>query len=161
MIELNWINDYWQLEKEIMDIELDIKKSEIELLRWGSGGDLFKKSSFQVSLLNLQRVEGSITSLKSVLAEKQLLKEELVNMIAGMKGLDNQIIRLKYIDGLTCEKIAQDLNYSAAYIFDRHATLKRRSSLLKSIDAEVFATRKVCRADSVSLQTLGDTANGE
>lgn len=133
MIQLKWINDYWQLEQEISEIQWDLKKSNLELKRWVDTGDLFNSNSFQTSLENQLRLKMSIRSLEIVLEEKQRLKEELLSLIDQFKGLENKILKLKYIDGLTLEQVAEELSYSESHIRKKHAELSRTIKLVESL----------------------------
>ncbi|PLR79706.1 hypothetical protein CVD25_06470 [Bacillus canaveralius] len=130
---MNWINHYWQLEEEISEIEWDIEKSNLEFKRWNEHGDLFNKNSFQVSLENQIRVIHSIQDLEGLLVEKKNLKAKLLERIETFKGLDNQILKMKYIDCMTLEQIAEELKYSASHIRKRHAEIKRMDKYAESL----------------------------
>ena len=53
-----------------------------------------------------------------------------MNMIDRFDGLDNQILKMKYIDGMTLEIIASELEYSNSYIYKKHAELARIIKML-------------------------------
>lgn len=134
---MNWINNYWQLEEEINEIEWDIKRSQLELKRWEERGDLFERNSFQTSFENQQRVTHSIQSLKDLLEEKKKLKVELMDLINNFKGLDNKIIKMKYLDGMKLEEVAEQLNYSISHVKKRHAELMRIAKFAESMKGVV------------------------
>ncbi len=52
-------------------------------------------------------------------------RDEIVQMVDKFKGLDQQILKLKYIDGLTLEAIADETGYTYQYIRSRHAEIMR------------------------------------
>ena len=41
---------------------------------------------------------------------------KLKKLVSTFKGLENRILKLKYIDGMTLERVADELNYSTGYI---------------------------------------------
>lgn len=133
MIQLKWIERYQQLNEEITGIEWDIESSNLELQRWEQGGDLFYKNSFQTSLDNQQRIITSLQKLEIVLEDKKKLMSSLMKIINNFKGIDHQILKLKYIDGMTLEMIAEELNYSTSHIRKRHAELSRTIKLVESL----------------------------
>lgn len=130
---MNWLKNYWDLEEELSVIEWDIKKSKLELTRWEEGGDLFDNNKFDTALMHQKRIRYSINQLQEVLLEKQKLKEELVSFMDNFKGLDNQILKMKYIDGMTLEVIAEELSYSVSHIKKKHAELVKRVDFLKNM----------------------------
>ena len=66
--------------------------------------------------------EERITYLKWNLAKS---KAELNSLIQTFKGVDQQIVRLKYIEGLSLEAIAETLGYSESHIQKRHAEIRK------------------------------------
>lgn len=52
-------------------------------------------------------------------------RDEIVQMVDKFKGLDQQILKLKYIDDLTLEAIADETGYTYQYIRSRHAEIMR------------------------------------
>lgn len=99
---MNWLKGYWKLEEEISANEWDLKR-----LRTGKNEN------------------HSIQELENRLKEKKQLVQELIEILNTFKGLDNQILKLKYIDGMTLVKIAEELEYSDSYIKKRHADIIR------------------------------------
>lgn len=51
--------------------------------------------------------------------------KKLTDLIEKFKGLDNNILKMKYIDGMTLEQIAYELNYSTRYICNKHAEIMK------------------------------------
>lgn len=96
-----------------------INKAELELARW-----LDPKDLGNVKLTNESKsahIEEDIERLKARLDEKQSTMKKLMMMIERFKGLDNQILKMKYIEGYTLEGIAEELHYSSSYIYKKHA----------------------------------------
>lgn len=121
-VRFQWLKNYQDLEEQILFMKWNLNKSKLELERWVSG-DLanvrLEKNSRSASLEeNIQIIEEEIELL-----EDQL--NEMVLLIKSFKGLDNQIMYLKYVEGMTLEKIAEDLNYSTSYIQKKHTELRK------------------------------------
>lgn len=129
----SWIKKYWDLQAEIDELEWDIRKTKVELKRWEKDGDLFNKNNYETSLSHQQRVGQALGDLENVLEEKQQLKTELLDLIDTFQGLDNRILKMKYIDGMTLESIAEELNYSSGYIYKKHAQIMRSLKLLQKV----------------------------
>ncbi|PEP08172.1 hypothetical protein CN577_11585 [Bacillus toyonensis] len=118
-----WLKDYQKLEEEIAYLEYNLEQTEAELKRWISGDlyDVRLTSDSQGA-----KVEEMIEKIKSELTIKQEQMRNLVNLISKFKGLENQIIKKKYIDGMTLEEVAENMNYSASYIYKKHAEIIKR-----------------------------------
>lgn len=125
----DWLKDYQKLEEEIAYIEFNLDKTNAELKRWISG-DLAKYKLTAES--DGAKVEEHIEAIKYELAHKMNDMYDLQNLISKFKGLDNKIIKKKYIDGMTLEQIAYDLNYSPNYIKRKHAEIMK---ILKFVDS--------------------------
>ena len=121
VIRYQWLQEYQKLEEEIEILKWKIRKSEVELERWCDPRDLGKVKITHES--NASYLEENIKRDKAFLGEKELAMEALMIMIDRFKGLDNQILRMKYIDGMTLKDISIELNYSYSYIMTRHSIL--------------------------------------
>jgi RNA polymerase sigma factor (sigma-70 family) len=117
-----WLKDYQKLEEEIAYLEFNLEQTERELKRWIEG-DLSKVKLQHDSLG--AKVEEQIERIKNELEIKIEQKNKLIELVSTFKGLDNQILKMKYIDGLTLEEIADKLNYSVSHVRKRHAELVR------------------------------------
>ena len=93
----------------------------MELERWYNPRDLGKVKITNES--NASHLEENIKRDKAFLGEKEFAMESLMIMIDRFKGLDNQLLRMKYIDGMTLKDISIELNYSYSYIMTRHSIL--------------------------------------
>lgn len=117
-----WLKDYQKLEEEISYLEFNLERTERELKRWTSG-DLYGVKLQPDSLG--AKVEDVIEKINTDLNEKYDQRNKLVDLVSKFKGIDNQILKLKYIDGMTLERIAEKLNYSDSHIRKKHAELIR------------------------------------
>lgn len=123
-----WLTEYRKLEERISFIEWNLNKTKLELIRWEEG-DLMS-----VKLTNESRganVENEIKHLEEELEETERLKESLLNLIDTFEGLDNIIVKKKYIEGLSLEDIAEVVGYSISYVRKRYTEIRKT---LKIID---------------------------
>lgn len=116
------MKDYQKLEEEISYLEYNLDKTKAELKRWISG-DL--RDVRLTAESEGAKVEYRIEAIEYELAHKMNEMHNLLNLINEFKGLDNKIIRMKYIEGMTLPEIACDLNYNTDYIKRRHSTIAR------------------------------------
>ncbi|PRS98845.1 hypothetical protein C6352_30755 [Bacillus thuringiensis] len=117
-----WLKDYKKLEEEITYLEYNLDKSKAELKRWVSG-------DLQNVRLNAEsegaKVEGRIEVIEYELAYKMNEEYDLKLLINKFTGLDHQILKMKYVDGMTLEQIAFELHYSTGYIRRKHAEIRK------------------------------------
>lgn len=117
-----WLKDYKVLEDEISYIEFNLDRSGRELKRW-EGGDLWNVKLHPESIAS--NLEESIERIEYELAHKMNDLIDMKDMISTFGGLEHKILYLKYIEGMTLEKVAEELKYSAQYIYNKHAEIKR------------------------------------
>src|SRR5690606_19851818 len=99
-----------------------LEREETELDRWVYGdlqGVKLNKDSIASG------IEERITALKKEIEFKKKQLNKLIELIDTFEGLEHKILKLKYIDGLTLEQIAEELNYSTSHIKKKHAELIR------------------------------------
>ena len=101
---------------------------ESELERWYDPEDLGRVKLTEEC--NASNLEKNIERDKAFLGEKERAMESMMNMIDRFDGLDNQILKMKYIDGMTLEIIASELEYSNSYIYKKHAEIARIIKML-------------------------------
>ncbi|MEI2319038.1 sigma factor-like helix-turn-helix DNA-binding protein [Bacillus paramobilis] len=118
----DWLKDYQKLKQDIAYLEYNLEQTEAELKRWISG-DLRYVSLTQDS--QGAKVEDVIENIKSELDFKQNQMNKLIELVNDFEGLDNQILKLKYIYGMTLEEIAERVDYSYSHVKKRHAELIR------------------------------------
>lgn len=117
-----WLLDYEKLEDEINYLEFNLDRNERELKRW-TEGDLYKVRLTEGSIAsNLEEV---IEKLECELAHKMNDMFNMKKMISSFGGLEHKILFLKYVEGMTLEKAAEELNYSVQYIYNKHAQIKK------------------------------------
>lgn len=126
----NWLRDYQKLEEDIAYLEYNLDKTKAELRRWVSG-DLREVRLTAES--EGAKVENRIEAIEYELAHKMNDMYKLEKLISKFRGLDNQILKLKYVDGMTLEEIAEVVNYSSSHIKKKHAELVR---LIKFVERE-------------------------
>ena len=120
------------MDEEIEILKWKIRKSEMELERWYDPRDLGKVKITNESTAS--HLEEYIKRDRAFLGEKELAMEALMIMIERFKGLDNQILKMKYIDGMTLDSIADELKYSNSYIYKKHAEVVRTIKFVESLN---------------------------
>lgn len=138
-MRFQWLKDYQDLEDQILYLKWNLNKSRLELSRWVHG-DLAKvrleKNSRSSSLEeNIQRISREIELL-----EEQ--RTELIAIVASFKGLDNDIVRMKYIEGCSLEIISEEIGYSASYVRQRHAEIRKKIQFLDEYESNYSIRRK-------------------
>ncbi len=119
----DWLKDYQKLEERIAYLDYNLDKTKAELKRWVSG-DLREVRLTAES--EGAKVEERIEAIEYELANEMNDMYKLKNLISKFRGLDNRILKMKYVDGMTLEEIAEVLNYSSSYIYKKHAEIIRR-----------------------------------
>ena len=132
VIRYQWIQEYQKLEEEIGILKSKIRKPEMELERWYDPRDLGKVKITNESTAS--HLEEYIKRDRAFLGEKEFAMEALMIMIERFKGLDNQILKMKYIDGMTLDSIADELKYSSSYIYKKHAEVVRTIKFVESLN---------------------------
>ena len=134
VIRYQWLQEYQKLEEEIEILKWKIRKSEMELERWYDPRDLGKVKITNESTAS--HLEEYIKRDRAFLGEKEFAMEALMIMIDHFKGLENQILKKKYIEGKTLECIAEETNYSYSHIKAKHAELKRRLDFIDEYEKD-------------------------
>ena len=132
VIRYQWLQEYQKLEEEIEILKWKIRKSEMELERWYDPRDLGKVKITNESTAS--HLEEYIKRDRAFLGEKEFAMEALMIMIDRFKGLENQILKMKYIDGMTLDSIADELKYSNSYIYKKHAEVVRTIKFVESLN---------------------------
>ncbi len=131
VIRYQWLQEYQKLEEEIEILKWKIRKSEMELDRWYDPRDLGKVKITNESIAS--HLEENIKRDQAFLGEKELAMEALMIMIERFKGLDNKILKMKYIDGMTLREISEELNYSYSYIMNKHASMVKTIKFVEDL----------------------------
>lgn len=119
----DWLKDYQKLEERIAYLDYNLDKTKAELKRWVSG-DLREVRLTAES--EGAKVEERIEAIEYELAHKMNEMHNLLVLINKFKGLENRVLKMKYVDGMTLEEIAEDMNYSSSYIYKKHAEIIKR-----------------------------------
>ena len=128
VLRFQWLKDYQELDEQILYIKWNLNKSKLELDRW-INGDLAN-----VKLENNSRSSSLEENIDKMLNELDRLshqKKELITLVDSFAGVENQIVKLKYIDNLTLEDIAEITGYSSSYIRKKHSDIR---NTLKFVD---------------------------
>ncbi|NCE17424.1 sigma-70 family RNA polymerase sigma factor [Enterococcus gallinarum] len=117
------------IDQELFEIRLSLDLNENELYRWqnysNEDGDLAKHQTFLTALQKQARLKEVIESLAT--REEQLKKQrqDIIDTIEKFQGLDQRILKMKYVDGMKLESIAEETGYTYQYIKNKHAELMR------------------------------------
>lgn len=126
----DWLKDYQKLEEDIEYLDYNLDKTKAELKRWVSG-DLREVRLTAES--EGAKVEERIQAIEYELAHKWNDMYKLKKLISKFRGLDNKILKMKYVDGMTLEQIAEEISYSSSHIKKKHAEIVR---LIKFVERE-------------------------
>lgn len=124
-----WVTSLIAIDQELFEIRLSLDLNEKELNRWqnysNEDGDLAKHQTFLTALQKQARLKEVIESLAT--REEQLKKQrqDIIDTIEKFQGLDQRILKMKYIDGMKLEAIAEETGYTYQYIKNKHAELMR------------------------------------
>lgn len=129
MSKFQWLKDYRELEYEIAALELNLERTKRELKRWVHG-DLRDVKLTAES--HGAKVEDIIVRIEMELAHKRHDLDEIKRLVSTFEGLDHKILVGKYIDNKTLEEVAEELGYSAQYIYNKHAQIRRMVSFAES-----------------------------
>ncbi|WP_461213858.1 hypothetical protein [Lacticaseibacillus sp. GG6-2] len=130
----SWLKSYLANEEEITSLELDKRRTEVELKRWLDG---------DLSHVRIQKhshgakVEEALAEIDKALSEDYQLRDLTLDLIRHFDGIENQILRRKYVDGMSLIDIANcdDISYSYSTIKKIHAELKHTLRFLDKWDA--------------------------
>ena len=124
-----WVTSLIAIDQELFEIRLSLDLNEKELYRWqnysNEDGDLAKHQTFLTALQKQARLKEVIELLAT--REEQLKKQrqDIIDTIEKFQGLDQRILKMKYVDGMKLESIAEETGYTYQYIKNKHAELMR------------------------------------
>jgi len=128
VIKFQWLKDYQDSEEKITYLKWNIRKTKYELERWEDSSDLGK--IFLIKESKGSKVEENLVFLEKELIFQEEMQASLLILINTFKGLENQILKMKYVEGKSLEAVAEELNYSHGHIRQKHAELRRRLDFL-------------------------------
>ncbi|MGM0238503.1 sigma-70 family RNA polymerase sigma factor [Enterococcus sp. AZ103] len=120
------------------ELKIDLQINQRELKRWsnytdGNDGDLAKHQKFLTALHKQAYLKEVIQDLNDRIKALESEREEIIKLIDQFNGLNNKILRMKYVEGLTLEAIANETGYSYSYIKSKHAELIRMIKFTKKV----------------------------
>ena len=123
------VNTLTNINEELSDLYICLELNERELSRWSNfidgDGDLAKHQTFLTAIEKQSKLKEGIKELNQRVQQLQKEKEEIIQLIDKFTGLDQTILKKKYIEGLTLDAIASELGYSYQYVKNKHAELMR------------------------------------
>ena len=131
VIKYNQLDEYLKLTEDIKLLKWKIKKLETDL-RFEQL--LNPKELGEVKGINnsiVLRLEDEIKQSTAYLEEKEQAMESLVMIIDRFEGLDNQLLKMKYIEGMTLKQIAEKLTYNYQYIINLHTSIIKAIGLIE------------------------------
>ncbi len=132
-----WVNTLIAIDNELYQLNFNLKVSKRELQRWSNyidnDGDLAKHQTFLVSLERQSKLKDVIDKLSERIKQLEQERKEIIETIDKFQGLENKILKMKYVDGLKLEAIAVQTGYSLSYIKSKHATLMRMIKFNKKV----------------------------
>lgn len=121
-MRFQWLKKYQELEEQILFMKWNLNKSKLELDRW-INGDLANVRLERNS--RSAHLEESIETIEHELEILEYEKIELLELIDTFQGIDSQIVKLRYIDGLSVTDIEAETGYSESYIRKRHTEIRK------------------------------------
>lgn len=139
IIKFEWLKEYKQLEHEIALLEWKLSKSKLELTRWVEG-DLMEVKLTNESLAS--KLEGVIAKLEEDLSIRNKQMDELMQIINRLDELDQKIIKCRYIQGMTFEKIGEEVGYSESHVRYRHNMVREALEFLSNYQDEITVIKR-------------------
>ncbi|OTN76742.1 hypothetical protein A5886_001821 [Enterococcus sp. 8G7_MSG3316] len=131
-MRFQWLKDYQELDDQIIYLKWNLNKSKLERVRWVYG-DLQ-----EVRLEKNSRASSLEENIEKITREIELLDEQRTEMLAiinSFKGLENDIVRMKYIEGMKLDDIAEEIGYSASHIRKKHAEIRGKFDFLDDYES--------------------------
>lgn len=127
MTEYQWFRTLTDIDDEIDNIRSQRKIYEIELKRWGtySTGDLAKQNTYLTSVKRQNKIERILLAMDGREKELKEQRKEVLKVIDEFKGLEHDILKLKYIKGYKLTQVAEELGYSYQYIRNVHSDVMK------------------------------------
>lgn len=149
-MRFQWLKEYQELDEQILFLKWNLNKSRLELDRWVYG-DLsnvrLEKNSRSSSL------EEKIKKIENELKLLNYQKEEMLLLIDSFTGVDNQIVKMKYIDCMSLEEIAEKTGYSESHVRKRHSEIRKTLTFIDDYEEK--------KADRIKKEIEIDFYNSE
>lgn len=125
------------IDQELYELQLALNLNEKELHRWqnysNNDGDLAKHQTFLTALQKQARLKEVIESLATREEELKKQRQDIIDTIEKFQGLDQRILKMKYVEGLTLESVAEETGYTYQYIRSRHADIMKMIRFSKNV----------------------------
>lgn len=139
-MKYQWLADYKELEEKLIYLKWNLNKSKLELIRWVEGdlaGVKLERGSHSASL------EEKIKFIEQEISEANIQIKELKSIVDNFEGVDAQIVKLKFIENINLDDIADQLGYSISYIRKRHTDIRKTLSFLDKFIERKNITNKM------------------
>lgn len=124
-----WVTTLMAIDQELYELQLALDLNEKELHRWqnysNNDGDLAKHQTFLTALQKQARLKEVIESLATREEQLKQQRQDIIDTIEKFQGLDQRILKMKYVEGMKLESIAEETGYTYQYIKNKHAELMR------------------------------------
>lgn len=130
MSKFKWLGECQELLEEIELLELSLIRAKKELARWVHG-DLSRYKLHKYSIG--ARQEEKVAAIEYELAHKMNDLHDLKQMILRFRGVDSKIVYHHYVEGMQLDKIAELYKYSAQYMYNRHAEIKKMMRFAEAV----------------------------
>ncbi|OEC02124.1 hypothetical protein GY31_09245 [Lysinibacillus sphaericus] len=108
------IIDIVKAEIEMLEVDKEYWLGKNEQLPFASiGADKF---GLDVASQRTDRLNGRIASLETKLEHYQAIEKEIRENVEKLEGLEYKIAKLRFIDGMTYQEIADELGYTHDHI---------------------------------------------
>lgn len=132
-----WVTTLMAIDQELYELRLALNLNEKELHRWqnysNNDGDLAKHQTFLTALQKQARLKEVIESLATREEELKKQRQDIIETIEKFQGLDQRILKMKYVEGLTLESVAEETGYTYQYIRSRHADIMKMIRFSKNV----------------------------
>lgn len=132
-----WVTTLIAIDQELYELQLALDLNEKELHRWqnysNNDGDLAKHQTFLTALQKQARLKEVIESLAIREEELKKQRQDIIDTIEKFQGLDQRILKMKYVEGLTLESVAEETGYTYQYIRSRHADIMKMIRFSKNV----------------------------
>ncbi|WP_315293456.1 MULTISPECIES: sigma factor-like helix-turn-helix DNA-binding protein [Mammaliicoccus] len=131
-----WLKLYRDLDMQYKTLELKKDICIEEINRWHSindtRADLGKKHDFLSRVQQVDRIREELNELNERIERIERQKNKVLELINRFDGIEQKILRKKYIDDMTLQQIAYDLGYSEQYIRKKHAECIKRIDFINT-----------------------------
>lgn len=108
------IIDIAKAEIEMLEVDREYWLGKNEQLPFASIGA--EKYGLDVASQRTDRLNGRILSLETKLEHYQAIEKEIRENVEKLEGLEYRVAKLRFIDGMTYQEIADELGYTHDHI---------------------------------------------